>query len=195
MMLFRLYRNRVNREAKRLRRTHYEQCLNSICANSGRWWSDVREITGRTNTGCSLQGLANLVCDGSMDALADSINSYLQSVTRDFTPITSNDDFTIGHDTPDHVPDKFIIHVQEVERKLSRINTSKAMGPDDIPSWIWKDCSATSTTSLCSLQQRSEGRVRTNYVEVSLHVPHSKSQPTHTAGEAHPPHLTDASAD
>ena len=128
MMLFRLYRNRVNCEAKRLRRAHYEQRLNSICANSGRWWSNVREITGRMNTGCSLQGLANLVCDGSMDALADSINSYLQSVTRDFTPITSDDDFTIGHDTPDHVPDRFIIHVNEVERKLSRINTSHSMG-------------------------------------------------------------------
>ena len=69
-----------------------------------------------------------------MAALADSINSYLQSVTRDFTPITSDDGFTIGHDTPDHVPDRFIINVQEAERNLSLINTSKAMGSDDIPS-------------------------------------------------------------
>ena len=69
-----------------------------------------------------------------MDALADSINSYLQSVTRDFTPITRDGDFTIGHDTADHVPDRFIIHVQGVEHKLSHINTSKAMGPDDTPS-------------------------------------------------------------
>ena len=58
-----------------------------------------------------------------MAALADSINSYLQSVTRNFTPITSDDHFTIGHDIPDHVPNRFIIHVQEVERKLSRIDT------------------------------------------------------------------------
>ena len=137
-----------------------------------------RSPAGRTPAVVS-RDLANLVCDGSMDALADSINSYLQSVTRDFTPVTSDDDFTIGHDTPDHVPDSFIIHVQEVERnKLSRINTSKAMGPDDIPSWIWKDCaSAASATSLCSLQQQSEGRVRTNYVEVSLHLPIPKVNP------------------
>ena len=79
------------------------------------------------NTGCSLQGLANRVCDGSMAALADSLNSYLQSVTRDLTPIMSNDDFAIGHDTPDHIPDRFIIHVQEVECKLSHINTGKAV--------------------------------------------------------------------
>ena len=163
MMLFRLYRNQVNCEAKRLRRTHYEQRLNNICANSGQWWSDVREITVRTNTGRSLQGLANLVCDGSMDALADSINSCLQSVTRDFTPIMSDDNFTIGHDTPDHVPDRFIIHLQEVERKLSRINTSKAMGPDHIPSWIWKDCAQLLAPPVCAVFNSSlrEGFVPT----------------------------------
>ena len=64
-----------------------------------------------------------------MAALAESISSYPQSVTLDFSPITRDDDFTIGHDIPDHVPDRFIIHVQEVERKLSHINTSKAAGP------------------------------------------------------------------
>ena len=37
MMLCRLCRYRVNRKTKRLRRTHYEQRLNSICANSERW--------------------------------------------------------------------------------------------------------------------------------------------------------------
>lgn len=163
MMLFRLYRNRVNREAKRLRKTHYEHRLNSICANSGRWWSDIREITGRTNTGCSLQGLANRVCEGSMEALADNINSHLWSVTRDFTPITINDDFTISHDIPNHVPDRFIIQVHEVERRLSRINTSKAMGPDGIPSWIWKDCAQLLAPPVCAVFNSSlrEGFVPT----------------------------------
>ena len=68
-----------------------------------------------------------------MAALADSINSHLQSVIRDFTPITSDDDFTIGHDVLDRVPDRFIIHTQKVECRLPRINTSKVTGLTTFP--------------------------------------------------------------
>ena len=98
-----------------------------------------------------------------MATLTDSINSYLQSVTCDFTPITSDDDFTIGHAIPDHVPDRFIIHVQEVESKQSHINTSKTMGPDDIPSWIWRDYAQLLAPTVCAVFNSSlrEGFVPT----------------------------------
>jgi hypothetical protein len=85
-----------------------------------------------------LQGLANRECDGDMQALAENINVFLQSVTKDFEPITAQDNFTTGREN--RVPDKFIIQVDEVEKKLELINTKKAVDPDNIPSWVLKDC-------------------------------------------------------
>lgn len=166
--LFRFYRNRVNREAKRLQKAYFEQRLNNLCAHSGQWWSDINVITGRSKSGCSLQGLANQECDGDMQMLADSINSFLQSVTEDFVPITPEDSFTIGQDF--QVPDRYIIRVEEVQEKLAHIDTRKATGPDEIPSWILKDCAHLLASPVCAVFNSSlrEGFVPTIWKSANI---------------------------
>ena len=98
--LLRFYRNKVNKWAKRLNKVYYNQRLGTLCSSSGRWWSDVDEITGRAKpkSRSGLQGLANSLCHDNMKELARNINSFLQLVTQDFVSICDQDNFTIGND-------------------------------------------------------------------------------------------------
>ena len=93
---------------------------------------------GGSRAGCGLQSLANQECDGDMKDLVGCINSFLCSVTEDFVPMTDQDNFTNGNDS--YILNKFIIRVNQVWKKLAHINTKKAPGPDNIPSWALKEC-------------------------------------------------------
>ena len=72
-------------------------------------------------------------CDGDM-SLAGDINSFLESVTRNYVPIMDRDKF--GVETNNKVPDKFIICVDDVELKMARINVNKSIGPENTPQLV-----------------------------------------------------------
>lgn len=105
------------------------------------------------------QCLANSECDGNMSVLATKINTFLQSVTSDFEPISPHDDFTRG-EAPS-VPDNRIISVDEVNAKLVKINTNKAIGPDGIPNWILRDGASFLSGPVCAVFNSS---MREGYV-------------------------------
>ena len=107
-----------------------------------RWWNNIKDIPGVQVHCDSLQGLANSHCAGKLYVLADEVCDFLQSVTTDFIPLSPDDTFLpLGADTS--VPDTYIISVAEVTDSLSRINTNKAAGPDEIPNWILRDYATT----------------------------------------------------
>ena len=128
---------------------YYDQRLSSLCCNSGRWWSGVNEITGRVRPSCSLQGLANRLCDGNMSVLAGDINNFLESVTRKFVPITDQDSSAM--ETSNEVPDNFIICVDEVEKETARIKVNTATGPDNIPSCRFKEGACPLVPPVCAV--------------------------------------------
>ena len=65
-------------------------------------------------------------------SLANSINDFFVDLTNDFEPLTT------GGPAP-YVPELLLVTQHEVYRALSSINTSKAVGPDNIPTKLLKD--------------------------------------------------------
>ena len=50
-----------------------------------------------------------------------------------------------------HVPDRFLVSIEDVEKLLSQINPKKSSGPDDIPSWVLRDFSVWLAKPICHL--------------------------------------------
>ena len=99
--------------------------------NPRQWWKDVKQLVGMDKSKITLQGMDNTVCDGGLQELATQVNIFFHSVTADFQPITPSDVFHIGPDCS--VSERFTITVNEVEKQLSTLNTSKASGLNGIP--------------------------------------------------------------
>ena len=132
------------------------------------WWNDVKEITGRRSQKNDRQGLANNLCDGDKPKLAEMISASLVAVCDDIIPLTPMDTFDNNKFT--HVPDKYIITVSKVEKSLSRINTRKATGPDDIPNWLLRNCAITLAppicANMCHMECKYPGIICTTFVEI-----------------------------
>ena len=83
--------------------------------------------------------LANQVCDGNLLELSQRINNFFKSVT-DHLPALSADNDYLQLEIP-HVPSKYVIPVEKLEKQLRKLDTSKAPGPDSVPSWVLKEFS------------------------------------------------------
>ena len=156
---FKFYRNEVNRERKRLKNRYYSKKLSNLQENNAKqWWNDIKEITGTAKTRNNLQCLANVMCDGDFQKLAEMVNSFFQSVTLDMEPLTTG-----YHSHEVDVPTDFIISEESTMSALSKINTSKAIGPDGIPNWLLKTCAVPLAAPICSIWNAciKEGRMPT----------------------------------
>ena len=130
-------RNKVNRINRDLRSAYYKASVEELkSTNSRKWWNGVKVLTGSSSKGGNeLRGLANSLCDGDDQKLADMINIFFQSVSADLpkpdkSRLPSNND---------NVPDRYIITVLEVEKQLFKLDTRKAPGLDNIPTWVLHD--------------------------------------------------------
>jgi hypothetical protein len=103
--------------------------------------------------------MANTICNGSTQELAENINQALQAVTSDMTPITSGDNFCIDQDLS--VPDKFTISLEETQKVLRRVKSNKAGGPDLIPNWLLNNAALSMAVPVCAMWNSSirEGHV------------------------------------
>ena len=149
-LMYNVYRNKANRMRKQLKSRFYANKmaeLQSECPR--RWWQLIKDITGQRSPQNTLQGLANTTGDGSMAGLAEQINASLQRVTDDMTPLRCT---TLP---AAHVPSKYIIPVNSVEKQLSKIKVSKAAGPDNIPNWVLRDMAPELAPVICSIWNAS----------------------------------------
>ena len=122
--------------------------------------------------------LANSTCDGDMQELTCQINSFLQSVTDNFVPLTPQDDFTRGNDHT--VSDSLTISVSDVQEKLLKVNIKKAMGPDNIPNWILRDCAPLLAGPVCAIFNSSlrDGYVPPLWKSANVSPPAKVNPPT-----------------
>ena len=70
----RLFRNKVNRAAVRLRKElFYQAKVTTLSESSTReWWRHMKSLMGYTsNNDVVMQGLANNLCEGNIEALAN----------------------------------------------------------------------------------------------------------------------------
>ena len=146
-IMFKMFRNKVNRERKRLKQQHVSKTLDNLKQeNPKKWWKSIKSLTGQTTKNDSLFSLAQQQQCEDMSQLATQINMSFHKVSSHLPPL--------NHRTQNetcHVPDRYIISIEEVRKQLSKINISKAPGPDGIPSWILKDLCHELAPAVCSI--------------------------------------------
>ncbi len=75
------------------------------------------------------------------------INETYQSITKDLPKL---DISTLPLPT-NPVPDKYIINIENVEKKIAQINIFKAFGPDSIPNWILHGLCSIISHPICAI--------------------------------------------
>ena len=88
----RLLRNKVNRAAVRLRKEFYQAKVATLSESSTReWWRHMKSLMGTTsNNDAEMQGLANNLCEGNIEVLANRINECLVSVSSNPPRLTDD---------------------------------------------------------------------------------------------------------
>ena len=135
---YKFYRNIVNRERKLSKANYYTSKIeHSKNDNSRLWWNEIKRLCGAKRNSVTLTDHIqdDVVNDLSEKEIADAINKallepleeYRLSETLDKIPLESED-----AEFPE-------VSEWRVRSTLSRLNSSKAGGPDGIPNWILKD--------------------------------------------------------
>ena len=125
--LFKILRNKVNRERKRCRKVYYENKVEGLRASRPRdWWREVKQLCGSTKF-----TERDLVCEDAV--LAEKINQAFVSVMKDYSPLADSARVSANDDDP------IVVTEQSVARKLREVSTSLASDPDDIPNWLLKE--------------------------------------------------------
>ena len=173
--LFRLLRNRVNRERKTCRAKYYDTKVAHLKdCNPSSWWSEVKKLSGLSSLSSSISDLANhLQCsDGPPDdvVLAKTINEAFLSPMRIFDPLP-NDYDPLQNDPsaePSAVP--YMVTADRVFLKLSSLNPKKATGPDGIPAWLIKENADLLLAPITNIinSSFSEGRLPTSWKRADI---------------------------
>jgi hypothetical protein len=175
MVRFRVYRNKVQRLARQLRRKFYARKISGLRESDPRnWWRSVKQLTGQQSRSSQpLTGLANQLHNGDMSALASSVNSFFQQVAADLSPLSID-----PPPPPSVFPFEFIISKAAVERKLMQIKIHKAPGPDNLPNWVLRDFCIQLSGPVCAIFNASirEGFVPARWKEANV-IPVPKVQP------------------
>ena len=95
-----------------------------------------------------MQGLANNLCEGDIEALVNRLNECLVSVSNHFPRLT--DDLAV-FDVQDEIPAEYVISVMTIENALQQIKVNKAVGPDNVPAWVLRDNASTLAAPLTAL--------------------------------------------
>lgn len=135
-VLFKMLRNKVNRERKRIRKIYYKSKVENLRNTKPRnWWREVRQLCG--NCKAATKKLRNILTpelDLEDRVLCEKINESFIGVMRDYLPLP-NDAHVIVDDNEQFIT----VNEFEVAMKLRKISTSKAGGPDGLQNWVLKD--------------------------------------------------------
>lgn len=134
--LFKILRNKVNRERKRCRKVYYENKVKDLHDFKPRnWWGEVKQLCGfaKSSSGRDLTSILHpdLVCDEP--TLANKINQAFVSVMDGYSPLTESVYVDTNGDQPITVTEISVRH------KLREISCARAGGPDDLPNWVLRE--------------------------------------------------------
>ena len=96
-----------------------------------------------------LDGLANELAKGGKHKLACCINQSLIRVPDDLVRLDAPCYNNITVESFDEC--KYSISVEDIFRKLERINIRKASGPDELPNWLLRDFAFALCDPLCCM--------------------------------------------
>ena len=141
-------------------------------SNSRKWWQSVKSRSQGykqiRHSSQPLTGLANHVCNGSLQTLANQVNTFFQQVAADLRLLA---DDAAAPPQAELIPAEFIINQADVEYKLSQINVYNAPGPDGIPNWVLiRDFFAYLSGPVCAICNASirEGFVPARWKEANV---------------------------
>lgn len=144
--LYKQLRNRVNNPRHILQSNYYKhQVEGAKSENQSKWWEGVQHLMGKSTTSNPMTTMANHLHGGDMEALADNINSFFQSITAHMDPLEEMDFGAL------EIPSKYQVTVKQVKKSLLAINTSKSPGPDYIPSWVLRDFAGILGGPICAI--------------------------------------------
>ena len=156
-MKYKVLRNKVNHLSKSLHSNFYKSTIHEYIDEKPRqWWKGIKKILGDRKSDSTMITLASGLCDGDMSKLANIINTAFKHVSDDIVPL-SNEQYIAA----EVVPEQYIISVFDVQEKLSKIKTHKAIGPDGIPNKILKTFADLLAPPVCAIFNSS---LRESYV-------------------------------
>ena len=135
---YKLYRNVVNRERKVCKANFYKLKVENMKEKNPRvWWKEVKRLCGAHQHSSDLisQIHAHDVQELSPNDLANAINDAFLEPLQEYRlhqPLTRLPTDEISSKFPD--TSELRIH-----KLLSKLNPSKASGPDDIPNWLLRE--------------------------------------------------------
>ena len=124
--------------------------------NPAKWWRDIKKLAGQV----ARQELYHQFLDKDTDIkrLANKINCYFLGLTDHFPPLCQGV-------PPLSVPDELLISDYEAYKSLSALQTSKGVGPGNIPSRILKDFALDLAPFVCDIYNQS---LREGYIPALL---------------------------
>ena len=134
--LFKLLRNKVNRERKRCRKTYYQTKVHKLRdTKPSDWWREVKQLCGmsKSNKKGPRDSLHQDLDQDTDESLSNKINNIFINVMRNYTPLS--EDIAVSVNDED-VP--VFVSESTVAKKLREISTSRSSGLDDIPTWVLK---------------------------------------------------------
>ena len=133
--LFKLLRNKVNRERKRCRKIYYQNKVKELRDTKRRdWWREIKELCGN-NKGrkSNIQSILNPDIKYTSKELSDKINEAFVSVLEKYCPLSAEFRVNADDDEPISVTEETVV------KKLKEISVSRSCGPDDLPNWVLKE--------------------------------------------------------
>ena len=154
---YRHWRNKVQGAIKTAKHHYYQEKVAEVeHVNPEKWWRDIKKLAGQV----AKQEWYHQFLDKDTDIkrLANKINSYFVGLTDHFPPLCQGV-------PPLSVPDELLISEYEAYKSLSSLQTSKAVGPDNIPNRILKDFALELAPLVCDIYNQS---LREGYIPALL---------------------------
>ena len=133
--LFKLLRNKVNREQKQCRKIYYQNKVKVLRDNKPRdWWREIKELCGNNKGSKSnIQYILNPDMNYAGEELSDKINEAFVGVLEKYCLLPAEFRVNTDDDEPISVTEETVV------KKLKEISISPSSGPDDLPNWVLKE--------------------------------------------------------
>ena len=151
MLLFKMLRNKVNRERKKCRAIYYNNKVRDLKDTRPRnWWREVKQLCGSgRSTRKDIRSILRIQIDCTDQELADNINEAFVSVMQEYSPLSDDALVLCEDDEP------ISVTVESVAARLSSISASRAGGPDNLPNWVLKEFSVILAPALTDVLNQS----------------------------------------
>ena len=131
------------KERKNCPSRYYEAKVKHLkCCKPSDWWNEVKKLIGMKTVYCSKDEVykslesTNEAANVSNSQLANTINEAFLSFMSDFVLLPNDFSHSTNLDSNEA---NFSVIKHDVLVKLTKLNPTKANGPDGIPSWLFKE--------------------------------------------------------